>query len=197
MDAATQPRSAASTGAMLAGLQGGMVGALWMLGWFGLSDAWQRRSFWTSENLFASAFYGSAAIRRGFSGSTFAGLALYLLIYSSLGALIALTLRHEARTARIVLVCLFAPLLWYYATYQWLWKIGMPMVALLHPERPTILGHLIYGVWLSRFRLYLPGRTPETETAALMQSPHQSASPTDPVSQSGSSESDPHEQAPS
>lgn len=157
MDAATEPRPAAQppSSVLLAGLQSGMVGVLWMLAWFGLSDAWQRRSFWSSENLFATAFYGASAIRRGFSGSTLSGLALYLLVYSSLGAIIALALRNEVRPVRVLLLSLVLSLVWYYASFHWFWKSVLPMVALLHPERPTILGHLIYGTWLSRFRTYL------------------------------------------
>jgi hypothetical protein len=156
MDAVSENPPVTPLQALLAGLQGGMVGALWMLGWFGLSDAWQRRSFWSSENLLASAFYGESAIRRGFSGSTVSGLALYLLLYSSLGAVLAVALRHEIRPLRILLLSLLFSLAWYYASFHWLWKSAIPMVALLHPERPTILGHLIYGTWLSRFRVYLP-----------------------------------------
>jgi len=156
MEAASEVRRASPFDALLAGLQAGMVGALWMLGWFGLNDAWQRRSFWSSENLFASAFYGDAAIRRGFSFPTLGGLALYLLLYSSLGAIFAVMARNEARPLRGLLLSLAFALAWYYASFHWLWKSAIPMVALLHPERPTILGHLIYGTWLSRFRVYLP-----------------------------------------
>src|SRR5437867_476971 len=44
--------------ATLAGLQAGMLGVCWMLAWLGLSAKWQNRSFWTAENLMATAFYG-------------------------------------------------------------------------------------------------------------------------------------------
>jgi hypothetical protein len=32
----------------------------------------------------------------------------------------------------------------------------MPLVALLHSERPTVFGHVIYGGLLARFHWYLP-----------------------------------------
>src|ERR1044071_5438412 len=78
MDAATERKPASTISALLAGLQGGMVGICWMLGWLGISAIWQRRSFWTAENLMASAFYGGSAIRGGFTAHTPSGVALYL-----------------------------------------------------------------------------------------------------------------------
>src|ERR1700739_980087 len=86
-----------------AGLQAGMLGACWMLLWLGVSDAWRRRSFWSAEDLMASAFYG-ADIRGGFSGRTLSGLALYLLIYSLLGALLAAIAGARVPRLRIFLV---------------------------------------------------------------------------------------------
>src|SRR2546422_1022851 len=77
----------------LAGLQAGMMGICWMLAWLGLSSLGQRRSFWTAENLMATVFHGDNAIRRGFGTSTLSGLALYLLIYSLLGAVFAAAVR--------------------------------------------------------------------------------------------------------
>src|SRR5947209_366470 len=100
MDANTVTRPAGTLQASMAGLQAGMVGVLWMLAWLGVSDAWQRRSFWTAENLFASAFYGESAIRRGFAFSTLSGLALYLILYSLLGAAFAAAVRTQLPPGR-------------------------------------------------------------------------------------------------
>ena len=33
----------------------------------------------------------------------------------------------------------------------------MPLAALLYPERPTMIGHLIYGAILGRFPVYQRG----------------------------------------
>ena len=93
MNASTAHRPSKPLEIFLAGLQAGMIGICWMLAWLGLSAMGQRRSFWTAENLMASAFHGDAAIRRGFGTTTLSGIALYLLIYSLLGALFALCVR--------------------------------------------------------------------------------------------------------
>ena len=90
MNASTAHRPAKPLAVFLAGLQAGMIGICWMLAWLGLSAMGQRRSFWTAENLMASVFHGDAAIRRGFGTTTLSGIALYLLIYSLLGAVFAL-----------------------------------------------------------------------------------------------------------
>jgi len=140
---------------LLAGMQAGMVGVLLMLAWLGVSAAWQQRSFWTAENLMASAFYGTRSIHSGFAGRTLPGLALYLVLYSLLGALLGVLLRDRVPRTRTLLVAIFFSMVWYYASFHWMWERVMPLVALLHAERPTAIGHLIYGLWLGRFPEYL------------------------------------------
>src|ERR1019366_3214740 len=86
MAAAMERRSATSLSAFLAGLQAGMLGVWWMLAWMGASAVWQRGSFWTPENLMASVFYASAALPPGCGARPVSGLALYVLLYTVLGA---------------------------------------------------------------------------------------------------------------
>jgi len=155
MDATTETRPAGTLPMLLAGLQGGMVGVLWMLAWLGISATWQRRSFWTAENLLASAFYGDSAIRRGLAFSTLSGLALYLLLYSLLGAGFAVVVRGRVAPMRVMLLAILFSLCWYYASFHWIWKSLLPLVYLLHAERTTVIGHLLYGTFLGRYPGYL------------------------------------------
>jgi hypothetical protein len=141
----------------LAGLQAGMAGACWMLAWLGISAVWQRRSFWTAENLMASAFYGDTAIHSGFTSYTISGLALYLVLYSLIGAVFALLLGVRFTRMRILLASVLFAMCWYYVSFHVIWRRVMPLVALLHAERPTALGHLIYGTFLGRYPAYLGG----------------------------------------
>ena len=154
MDATTETRPSGNTPGFLAGLQAGMVGVLWMLAWLGISATWQRRSFWTAENLFASAFYGDESIRSGFAFSTVAGLALYLILYSLVGAIFAAILRDRASQLRTLLLGIVVGVAWYYASFHGFWKSVSPLVPLLHSERPTVIGHLIYGTILGRYPEY-------------------------------------------
>ncbi|HUI53579.1 MAG TPA: hypothetical protein VLY04_01320 [Bryobacteraceae bacterium] len=155
MDAAMESRPAGMFPAFLAGLEAGMLGALWMLVWMGLSSTWQRRSFWAPENLMATAFDRNASIRGSFAGTTFSGLALYLLIYSLLGAVFATAVRERLPWVRIALLSMVFGMAWYYLSFQVIFKSVMPLVALLHVERSTVLGHLVYGAVLGRYPVYL------------------------------------------
>jgi hypothetical protein len=155
MDGATDNRRAGALSSFLAGLQAGMLGILAMLAWLGISAAWQQRSFWTSENLMASVFWGRDAIHSGFAGRTVSGLAIYLLLYSLLGGLLGLVLRDKLARMRVLLISLAFAMAWYYLSYRVLWKSLAPLVSLLHVERATVLGHLVYGTILGRYPVYL------------------------------------------
>jgi hypothetical protein len=146
--------------ALLAGLQAGMLASLAMLAWMGSSAVWERRSFWTSENLLATTFYGGTALHKGFSTSTLSGLALYLLVYSTLGCLFAATAGGKLTPLRLLVAGITAGLGWYYLSFHFVWKAISPLVSILHPVRPTIVGHIIFGAVMARFPRYLPQRPP-------------------------------------
>jgi hypothetical protein len=159
MEDTTEAQVPAAFSAMLAGLQAGMVGALWMLAWLGVSASWQNRGFWNSENLFATAFYGGDAVRSDFGVRTLPGLALYLLLYSLLGGIFALALRGRLRSGRLTLAGILFSLGWFYISFHVIWKSVLPLVYLLYPDRPMVLGHLIFGACIGRFPAHYPGRT--------------------------------------
>ena len=164
--------------AILSGLEAGMLGVLWMLAWLGVSAVWGRLTFWTSENLMATAFYGEGALRRGFSSHTISGMALYLLIYSTLGALFALALRDRLTYARTVIAGVLVGLAWHYVSYHLIGRAVMPLAALLHPERQTVVGHVLWGAVAGRFRLYL-GREDHAQPATV-ETPAEIADPETP-----------------
>jgi hypothetical protein len=170
MEDTTDARVPAAFSAMLAGLQAGMVGALWMLAWLGVSAAWQNRGFWNSENLFATVFYGGDAVRSDFGAKTLPGLALYLLLYSLLGGIFALALRSRPRSGRLTLAGILFSLGWFYISFHVLWKSAMPLVYLLYADRPTVVGHLIFGACIGRFPAHYPGRTSKAAAPDALES---------------------------
>ena len=173
MDATTETRTAGNLPAFWAGLQGGMIGVLWMLAWLSVSATWQRRSFWTAENLLASAFYGDDAIRSGFAFSTISGLALYLPLYSLLGAIFATVVRDRVSPMRALLLAILYAVGWYYVSFHGIWKSVAPLVPLLHSERPMVIGHLIYGTLLGRYPEYMrPKARPEPEPIIVAPDEH-------------------------
>src|SRR5690242_10692736 len=156
MSLARDQRASDTLSVSLAGLQAGMAAALFMLAWLGITATWRQSSFWTAENLWASTFYGASAIRSGFSTSTLSGIALYLLVYSTLGGLFAAVVRGKLPRLTLLLAGVAVAAGWYYLSFHVIWHAINPLVSLLHAERPTLLGHVIYGAALAGFPRFLP-----------------------------------------
>jgi len=155
MDAATQNGTPGTVARFLAGMQAGMMALIVMLGWLGVAALWQRHTFWTAPNQMATMFHGGAAIVPGFGSYTPSGIAVYVLIYSLLGGAFALVAPRHLTPLGITLGGALVALAWYWLWYRLLGQRVMPLVWLLHAERPTAFGHLLYGVLLARFPVYL------------------------------------------
>jgi len=155
MNAATASRPTDPLATFLAGLQAGMIAVCWMLAWLGVSAMWQRRSFWTAENLMASVFHGPGALRWGFGAGTLAGMAVYFILYSLLGAGFALAVRNRLTGLGTLLAAIVFALSWHYLWFHAIGKTVMPLVAMLHIERATVFGHVIFGALTARFPAYL------------------------------------------
>ena len=131
----------------------------------------------------ASVFYGNAAIRRGFAAGTVSGLALYVLLYSLLGAGFAMAVGGRLPRLRLALASIVFALCWYYAAFHLAAKALSPQIALLDAERTTVLGHVIYGALLARFPSYLPHTAAPPAASALE---NQSPTTEPPVPEAGS-----------
>jgi hypothetical protein len=154
MEPATTSRPPSAFFAALAGLQAGMAGAFVYLAWMGTTATLEHQSFWTPENLLATVFYGGEAIRAGLGSTTFSGLALYLLLYSLLGALFATAFRNRLSRLSLTLAGMLCGLCWYFLSFHLIWSAIAPLVTLLHVERTTLWGHAIYGALLARYPMY-------------------------------------------
>ena len=171
MDAASQREvSKLRLATFLAGLEGGTVGVLCMLAWLGVSSMWQQRSFWAPENLMATAFNRNSSLAPVFTWTTCAGLALYILLYSLLGAAFSSLARDRVPQRRVMLLAVIFALSWYYFSFRWVFKLVLPLVALLHVEHATLVGHLLFGTMLGRYPLYVH-RLMNTAPAAPVEIP--------------------------
>ncbi|MEO8596884.1 MAG: hypothetical protein ABI759_26425 [Candidatus Solibacter sp.] len=176
MNASTAQRPPDPLAVFLAGLQAGMIAVCWMLAWLGLGAMTQRRTFWTAENLIATVFHGDLAIRRNFGATTFSGIALYLLVYSLLGATFAILMRGRFTGLGTVLLGVLCSLAWYALWFRVLGQTLMPLVWLLHAEKSTAFGHVLFGALIARFPVYLPWEGHDLESRE-MQDPHTAPQP--------------------
>ncbi len=154
MEPATERPRPSSRTLFLAGLEAGLIASFCLLAWLGAAAVLERRTFWTSENLMASVFYGNSAIRRGFGTSTISGLALYVALYSLLGAKFAMAARDRLPRLRLTLTGILFGIAWYYLSFHLIWKAVAPLVTLLHVESTTLWGHVLYGALLGRYPVY-------------------------------------------
>jgi hypothetical protein len=137
--------------AALAGWQAGMLAVLGMLAAIGVVSAWFQRSFWTPCNVMATTFYGARALGRGLSWSCVSGIALYLILYSLLGAAFAAVMRPGSSRLRLALIGILTGVAWFYLWFGLLWPHLNPLVSLYTHDRPMLWGHMLYGALLSRF----------------------------------------------
>ena len=97
------------------------------------------------------------------SPHTFAGLALYFLIYGSLGMLFALAIQDRHSSLRITCLGILFAIGWYYLVFGWIWKRWDPLLVLYTHDRPMFAGHLLYGAILGRYPRNLLGPSAEKE----------------------------------
>ncbi len=141
----THTKFARRTG-LLAGLEAGTAPSCRsssLLGWLALASTWYRRSDpldWPPANIMATTFYGEAALGRGFTFRTVAGLALYLVLYGIIGALFGLTLASRDASLRITLIGVLVGLGWYYLSFAILWRNINPLILLYTQSGPCMLG---------------------------------------------------------
>ena len=178
MEVSTETEQASPLSRFLAGLQAGMMAVIVMLGWLGLSAIWQRHTFWREPNNMATLFRGGAAVTSGFGSYTPSGIAVYVVAYSLLGATFAVLMPRRLTVFGLMLSGVLVALAWYLLWFRVLGKSLMPLVWLLHAERPMVFAHVLFGVMLARFPVYIHSAQPKPATPV----PTQSSLPPDPVS---------------
>jgi hypothetical protein len=151
---------------VIAGIESGVLGGVFMLAWLALLSLLQGRSVWSIPNLLASTFYGDAALSRGFRWSTVSGLALHLLMSAAAGLLFALLAGGMASRKRVMLLGVGAGAAWYFLSLDFFWKHINPMVPLYASGAGPFIGHLGLGIFLGsvpKFRDELDAPVPAAE----------------------------------
>src|SRR2546427_7327053 len=107
---------------VIAGIESGVLGGMFMLGWLALLSLVQGRSVWSVPNLLASTFYGEAALRRGFRWTTLSGVALHLIVSVVAGLLFGSAVNGIASRGRVMTLGVAAGVAWYYLSQGFFWK---------------------------------------------------------------------------
>jgi len=160
MDTAMQIPPPGPANRFLAGLQAGLMAVIVMLGWLGVSALWSGRTFWTAPNQMATVLHGNEAISGGFSSATPAGIAVYIVAYSLLGAAFAVCAPRRLTVFGDMLFGVLVALAWYWLWFRALGRTVMPLVWMLHSERSVTFGHVLYGVLLARYPVYVTAPRP-------------------------------------
>jgi hypothetical protein len=137
----------------LAGLQAGVLGALIMFLCLMIGSLWYGRSIWVVPNLFSTTFFGSDAYRNHLLRTSWAGVALIVAIYGTLGTVWGCIWR-EKRKPWLAVYGALAGLVVYFVFYDFLWLRVNPLVTLYAPDRQLELGHILWGMVLARSPLY-------------------------------------------
>ena len=101
-----------------------------------------------------------------------------------LGATFSSVLRGRVPRRRVMLWAVVFALAWYYLSFRWIFKFALPLVALLHVEHSTVVGHLLYGTMLGRYPVYVQRLMGMAPPAVAMEAPPIEA----PVGQAGAAE---------
>src|SRR5216683_2488827 len=87
---------------VMAGVEAGVLGGLFMMAWMATLSLLQGRSIWSIPNLFASTFYGEAALRRGFRWTSLSGVALQVIVSGAAGLLFGFAVSGVVNRGRVM-----------------------------------------------------------------------------------------------
>ena len=139
---------------LLAGLQSGVLGGLFMLLVLSLAALRHGRTFWSASNLFATIFYGEDALRRGLRFSTLGGASLHILVSALFGIAFAFATQWLENRLYQRLLAIAVSLAWYAVCDGWLWDKFTPYLSLYNSRFDMIAGHLAFAYFLGSHQRY-------------------------------------------
>ncbi len=136
-----------------AGLQAGVVGVVWMFLCFFAGAVWSGGGIWSVPNLFATAFYGEYAYQNEFFRTTWAGIALIVVIYGLIGAVWGCIWRGQRRPL-LTFLGVITGIVVYYLSFNFVWPRVDPLIPLYAPLGQMQLAHILWGAALSKSPIY-------------------------------------------
>jgi hypothetical protein len=149
MDAGDAERTRLKLRHLLAGLEAGVLGSVFMIVWFMIASRLARGTVWEIPNLFAAAFHGPGAYAGGYVHSSWSGLALILAI-CGFGGLLWGVLWRDQRPAFLPFLGALAGLAVYFLFFGLIWKSVNPLIPIYAPTREVQIGYILWGLALAR-----------------------------------------------
>lgn len=133
----------------LAGLEAGILGVIWMFVCFFIAALWGGSGLWSIPNLFSTIFYGDYVYQDAFFHTTWAGLALIVVIYTVLGIVWGLVW-GERRRSLLAFSGALTGLLVYFLFFDFIWVHLGPAIVLYAPTRQLQVAHILWGAVLAK-----------------------------------------------
>lgn len=134
---------------VLAGIGSGVAGAIFVLLFLMLGSLWYRHSIWVPVNLFSTAVYGTDAYTNHLAATSWAGLAVVVVMYGVWGAIWGLVWRD--RLPRFLLLYgAICGAITYFLLFGVFWKQVDPFFSLYAPDRQLEFANVIWGMIVAR-----------------------------------------------
>lgn len=153
----------------MAGLQAGVTGVFWMFGCFVLAAFWGGHSIWSVPNLYSTVFYGEDAFQDEFLRTSWAGLALIVVLYGLLGAIWGCWWKDE-RKPLLTFFGALTGLVTYYLFFGLIWPHLDASLSIDVPVRQVQVAHILWGAALAQSPGYSVRIFSATRPAAPAQS---------------------------
>jgi hypothetical protein len=121
-----------------------------------LGSLWYHHSIWVPANLFSTALYGSDAYLNRFASTSWAGLAIVLVMYGVMGAIWGLVWRDSRPRHSLVYGALCGAIT-YLLLFGIFWKRVDPLIALYAPVRQLEFATIIWGMIVVRSAAFATG----------------------------------------
>ncbi len=144
----------------LAGLETGVIGGLAMMTFLFAHSLLRGQPWWSHANLLGSVIYGQSALWRGFGRASLAGIAVEVILSGIAGLLYGVCFARTRGRMVSLLLGLSSGVIWFFLSHWVVFKNIGPLVPVYASQPATLLGHMIFGLALSRtamlYRQWVP-----------------------------------------
>lgn len=130
-----------------------MVGVIWILVTFFAGAILTGGGVWSVPNLFATTLYGEYAYQNQFYKTTWAGIALIVVLHGSIGAAWGCIWQGRRRHLLTFMGAITGVAV-YYVFFGFVWPRVNPLISIYAPLRQVQVAHILWGAALSKSPMY-------------------------------------------